>query len=67
MPRARLAATEHLMDEVRQLKKELVSGKAGEHTDAFQFAGQRTKTDLDDYNSVRSAVARHYATTECCD
>ena len=44
------------MDEVRQLKKELASGKAGEHAESFQFAGEGPKTNVGDYNSVRAAV-----------
>jgi alanyl-tRNA synthetase len=50
------AATVQLMDEIRQLKKALASGKAGEHAESFRFAGQGEKTDVDDYNSVRSGV-----------
>ena len=51
-----LSATAQLLEEVRRLKKELASGKAGEHAEQFQFNGEGTPADLDDYNSVRSAV-----------
>lgn len=50
-----LAATEQLMDEVRQLKKELSSGKSSEHHAEFKFAGGKS-IDTDNYNDVRSAV-----------
>lgn len=55
-PAHALSATSQLLDEVRRLKKELASGKAGEHAQQFQFNGEGTPADLDDYNSVRSAV-----------
>ena len=55
-PGRALAAAIQLMDEVRQLKKELASGKSGEHSESFQFAGQGPQTNVSDYNSVRSAV-----------
>jgi alanyl-tRNA synthetase len=51
-----LSATVQLMNDVRQLKKELTSGKAGEHAASFQFSNQGTKIELGDYNAVRSAV-----------
>jgi alanyl-tRNA synthetase len=51
-----LAAAVQLMDEVRRLKKELASGKAGEHSESYQFSGQGPQTNVNDYNSVRSAV-----------
>ena len=50
------ASTDQLMNEVRQLKKEITSGKATEHADKFTFNGDGPKTDSDDYNSVRDAV-----------
>jgi alanyl-tRNA synthetase len=53
---AALAAAVQLMDQVRQLKKELASGKAGEHSESYQFSGQGPQTNVNDYNSVRSAV-----------
>ncbi len=41
-PGQALAAAVQLMDEVRQLKKELTSGKAGEHSESYQFSGDGT-------------------------
>ena len=51
-----LASADQLMTEVRQLKKEITSGKATEHADKFAFNGEGPRTDLEDYNSVRDAV-----------
>jgi alanyl-tRNA synthetase len=50
------AATAQLMEEVRQLKKELASGKPSEHGETFQFGGSGSKIDLEDYQSVRAAA-----------
>lgn len=55
-PENALAASMELMNEVRQLKKELSSGKSTEHSDDYEFSGDGPKTNLDDYNSVRSAT-----------
>ena len=55
-PQQALAAAVQLMDEVRQLKKELAQGKAGEHTESYKFSGDGPTTNISDYNSVRSAV-----------
>ena len=55
-PEAALAASMQLMDEVRQLKKEVSSGKSSEHSEQFKFAGDGPKATLDDYNSVRNAT-----------
>jgi alanyl-tRNA synthetase len=51
-----LAATVQLMGEVRRLKKDIAAGKAGEHSDQYQFKGEGPVADVEDYNSVRSAV-----------
>ncbi|MGB7345398.1 MAG: alanine--tRNA ligase [Pirellulaceae bacterium] len=51
-----LASTLQLMDEIRQIKKELTAGKPGEHAAVFAFAGEGDRTKMDDYNCVRSAV-----------
>ncbi|QDT08684.1 alanine--tRNA ligase [Planctomycetes bacterium K23_9] len=52
-----LASTIQLMDELRQIKKELSAGKSNdEHPAQFAFAGEGELTNVDDYNSVRSAV-----------
>ncbi|NND96929.1 MAG: alanine--tRNA ligase [Pirellulaceae bacterium] len=51
-----LAATEQLMKEIRQIKKELAAGKPGEHGTTFRCDEAAAETDVDDYNSVRSAV-----------
>ena len=55
-PDSALAASVQLMNEVRQLKKDLSSGKPSEHSEQFKFAGGGPKTTLDDYNSVRQAT-----------
>jgi alanyl-tRNA synthetase len=55
-PQHALAATDQLIDEVRQLKKELSSGKPGEHSEEFEFSGDGAKIDRDDYHCVRAAV-----------
>jgi alanyl-tRNA synthetase len=55
-PGSALAATDQLVREVRQLKKELTAGKPTEHTDQFQFSTDGPVISLDDYNAVRSAV-----------
>jgi alanyl-tRNA synthetase len=51
-----LSATVQLMDEVRQLKKELTAGKAGEHSESFQFTDKKSPINLNDYQAVRSVV-----------
>ena len=56
VPAHALAATVHLMDDVRRLKKDLAAGKAGEHAETYQFSGEGPQADVNDYNSVRSAV-----------
>lgn len=55
-PQQALAATKELMDEVRQLKKELSAGQAGTHADEFSFRGGGPTTQLDDYASIRAAT-----------
>jgi alanyl-tRNA synthetase len=55
-PQRALAAADQLIDEVRQLKKELSSGKPGERSDVFEFSGEGSSIGLDDYHSVRAAV-----------
>ncbi len=49
-------AIEQLAGEVRQLKKELTSGKPSEHADAFSVAADCPTTDVSDYPSVRASV-----------
>ncbi len=51
-----LSATTQLMDEIRQLKKDLSAGRAEEYSERFQHSGATTRTDLDDYHAVRAAV-----------
>jgi alanyl-tRNA synthetase len=51
-----LNASIQLMDEIRQLKKDLSAGRADEYGETFEFAGRDTKTDLEDYHQVRTAV-----------
>ena len=51
-----LAATMQLMDEIRRLKKDLAAGKASEYSESFQYAGEGSVIDLDDYHAVRAAV-----------
>ncbi len=51
-----LAATEQLSGEVRQLKKELSSGKSSDHAVEFKFSGRGEEIDTDDYHAVRGAV-----------
>ena len=51
-----VAATVQLMNDVRRLKKDLAAGKAGEHPETYHFSGEGPQADVDDYNSVRSAV-----------
>jgi alanyl-tRNA synthetase len=48
-------ATMQLTDELRQLKKDMAAGKAGDYAEAFRFAGGPS-TDVKDYNAVRAAV-----------
>ncbi len=61
LPQSAAAAASQLIAGVRQLKKELASGKPGEHSADFQPSGGPV-TDLDDYHSIRSAareIIRH--------
>jgi len=51
-----MGATVQLMEEVRRLKKDIAAGKVSEHTDQYQFNGEGPVADVEDYNSVRSAV-----------
>ncbi|MEM8666105.1 MAG: alanine--tRNA ligase [Planctomycetota bacterium] len=51
-----LAAAGQLVDEVRQLKKELASGKPADHSESFQFRADGPTIDHSDYQSVRAAV-----------
>ncbi len=51
-----LSASIQLIDEVRQLKKELSSGKPADHADQYEFAGGGPKTNLGDYHAVRAAT-----------
>jgi len=55
-PESALAGSIQLIKEVRQLKKELSSGKSSEHADDYKFSGDGSTTSLDDYGSVRSAT-----------
>lgn len=55
-PENALTAAVAIMDEVRLLKKELSSGKQSEHPDEYEFTGDGQKTNLNDYNSVRTAT-----------
>ncbi len=55
-PKFAVATTIELVNEVRQLKKEIASGKAGEHADTFAFSGEGDSTNLLDYQSIRSAA-----------
>ena len=50
------ASATQLTEEVRLLKKELSSGKSTAHADQFKYSGDGALTNIDDYNSVRSAV-----------
>ncbi len=49
-------ASDALMEEVRNLKKELTAGKPADHDAKFKYSGGGPKTDTSDYNAVRSAV-----------
>ncbi|MCC9602540.1 alanine--tRNA ligase [Stieleria sp. JC731] len=49
-------ALEQLADDVRQLRKELTSGKPGDHAEAFAIAGDCPKDYIDDYFGVRDVV-----------
>ena len=51
-----LLAVLELTDEVRQLKKEVTSGKSSEHSSSFEFSGDGKKINVNNYNEVRSAV-----------
>ncbi|MDA8744907.1 alanine--tRNA ligase [Rubripirellula amarantea] len=55
-PGQALDALVALTDDVKTLKKELSSGKAGKHSDTFQFKGGKSTTDTNDYQAVRTAV-----------
>tara|TARA_R110002049_G_scaffold182485_3_gene350397 strand:- start:9072 stop:11900 length:2829 start_codon:yes stop_codon:yes gene_type:complete len=50
------AAAAQLVKEIRAIKKELSSGKPGEHDDEFTLAKGVKKIDASDYNTVRQAV-----------
>ena len=45
-----------LMDEIRMLKKDLAAGIDNEYSESFQYAGEGSVIDLDDYHAVRAAV-----------
>ncbi|MEO1529751.1 MAG: alanine--tRNA ligase [Planctomycetota bacterium] len=49
------SATLQLMDEVRQLRKELNAGNVGEYAESFEVSKDATKTDSD-YVAIRAAV-----------
>ena len=49
-------AAAQLAENVRQLKKELASGKAGDHQPEFRYESGDPPIDLKDYYDVRSAV-----------
>jgi alanyl-tRNA synthetase len=50
------AATEQLSAEVRQLKKELTSGKPSEHAESFAVDKNCATSNVDDYIAVRSNI-----------
>lgn len=49
-------AVEQLAGEVRQLKKELTSGKPSEHADTFTVAADCPAVNVADYTAVRASV-----------
>ncbi|KAA5543107.1 alanine--tRNA ligase [Roseiconus nitratireducens] len=49
-------ATEQLMNEVRQLKKELTSGKAADHPESFAVGDDCPTEDVSDYVNTRARV-----------
>lgn len=51
-----VGAIEQLAGEVRQIKKELTSGKPGEHGKTFAVANDCASTDVSDYVSQRASV-----------
>ena len=51
-----VGAVEQLSNEVRQIKKELNSGRASEHAQAFSVADDCDMVDVSDYAKVRSGV-----------
>jgi alanyl-tRNA synthetase len=55
-PAQALPAVVQLMDEIRQLKKDLAAGKVGDYQDAFRYSAGGANTNLQDYHQVRSAV-----------
>ena len=59
MPQRRRTIAEksqRLVDEIRQLKKDLAAGKPGQYTDTFGYAGKGAKIELDEYHDIRAAV-----------
>ena len=50
------AATTQLVEEIRQLKKNLSSGRSSEHAAAFSHEGDGVPVDLNDYNAVRNSA-----------
>ncbi|MEM9826097.1 MAG: alanine--tRNA ligase [Planctomycetota bacterium] len=51
------AAVDDLFEELRVLKKEITSGKAGQHPDAFRYTGNES-ADVSEYVHARAAVRR---------
>ena len=51
-----IAAAEQLMEEVRQLRKELNAGSTSEHDETFTVSKDAVAVSIDNYFSVRSAV-----------
>lgn len=51
-----MAATIELTDEVRSLKKEVSSGKPGQHAEQFKVSTDAEQTDTSNYQAVRAAV-----------
>lgn len=49
-------AVEQLAGDVRQIKKELTSGKPGEHAKTFEVSKDCPTTDVDDYVGLRASV-----------
>lgn len=49
-------AVEQIAGEVRQLKKDLTSGKPSEYADSFTLASDCAVADVDDYTNVRACV-----------
>lgn len=55
-PELAMSAAAQLVEEVRQLKKELNAGKPGDHQDDFTVSAEAESTDVSDYTVVRAAV-----------